>query len=184
MTAGGAGLPAVRARGAGRLAVVVAGMAVAVALSGCSQTGDLSARVAQWASGSGFGSNVGTLLGDGARIDRVVDQGQGSGALKASCGVLEDDASTADGTLPTPDTQLTSALSTAFGDDVAAADLCYDASPADQVALARAVRDVTRADALLESAVQQYSGLTGKVPSTTTTTVPGGGGGDPFGFGD
>lgn len=168
-----------RSAGAG-----VAVAAIAVTLSACSSPASLPSKVAQWASGNGFGGNVGTLLGDGARVDRVVEQGQGSGALKASCGVLEDDASTADGTLPTPDASLTDALSRAFQDDAAAANLCYGASPADQAALARAVRDVTKADALLESAVQQFSGLTGKVPSTTTTTTPGGGDGDPFGFGD
>lgn len=167
-------------------AALVAVLAVtATTLSACGggSSASLSSRVSQWASANGFGSTVGTLLGDGSRVVRVVRLAQGSGSLKASCGVLETDSAKADSLLPTPDTQLTAALNGAITGDATAADLCYSAAPTDTAALDRAVADITRADALLESAVQQVSGLTGHVPSTTTTTIPGGAGGDPFGFG-
>lgn len=167
-----------------RLAAVSAAVALAAGLASCSSPPSLGARVTQWVSANQFGQSVGTLLADNQRIVTVVRQGQGAGALRASCGVLESDASTADGSLPTPDTQLTAALNQAFHDEAAAANRCYGASPAEHAVLQATVRVLTRADALLESAVQQVSGITGTVPPTTTTTVPGGGGGgDPFGFG-
>lgn len=173
-------------RASARAAAGLSCVAVAVVLSACgSSAPTLGAKVSRWSSANGFGSTVGTLLGDGALVQRVVRQQMGSGALKAACGVLETDAATADSVLPTPDTQLTSAINGAITADATAANLCYGASAADQASLQRAVADVTRADALLESAVQQVSSLTGQVPSTTTTTVPGGAtNGDPFGFGD
>lgn len=158
-------------------------VAVATVLASCSTSAPLGAQVAQWESVSGFGSTIGTLVGDGARVVTVVHRGQGTGALKASCGVLEAAASSADATLPAPVTQLTTTLSGAFHDELAAAGLCYGAAPTDRATLTHAIADVVRADAQLEQAVQLVSGLTGKVPSTTTTTTPGGGaGGDPLGF--
>ncbi len=143
---------------------------------------DPGARVVQWMSTSGFGSSVGTLLGDGGHVAEVVHRHLGAGALKAWCGVLESDAASAAGKLPSPDAALTTALDRAYRADQAAATGCYGASPSDTAALARSLADVNTADAYLEQALQRVTGLTGRVPSTTTTTVPGGGGGDPLGF--
>lgn len=144
----------------------------AFALAACSSgSTSVSARVSQWVSSEGFGASVGTLLGDGGRVIRSVELKQGAGALRADCGVLEDDASTAAGNLPTPDQTLTDTLQRAYRTELAAAAACYGASPADQRRLDQALKDVTSADALLEQAVQQVSGVTGRVPSTTPTTT-------------
>jgi hypothetical protein len=173
---------AVVSRRRSRLGVVVGAGVLAVATAACSSASSPGSQVAQWVSANQFGSTIGTLLADGARVERVIAEHQGTGALKASCGVLESDAGTAGGVLPTPDRQLTSTVQAAVRDELDAAGHCYGVAPTDTAALTTADRDIVRADALLEQAVQEISGLTGRVPSTTTTTTPGGGGGDPFGF--
>lgn len=165
-----------------RLAVFGVLASSAVGLAACSNgSASASVRVSQWVSSEGFGSSVGTLLGDGGRVIRSVELKQSAGALRADCGVLEDDASTAAGNLPTPDQTLTDTLQRAYRTELAAAAACYGASPNDRQRLDQTLKDVTSADALLEQAVQQVSGVTGRVPSTTTTTTPGGAdNGDPF----
>lgn len=158
-----------------RLAVVGVVAGSAIGLTACSSaSASASVRLSQWVSSEAFGSSVGTLLGDGGRVIRSVELKQSAGVLRTDCGVLEDDASTAAGNLPTPDQTLTDTLQRAYRTELAAAAACYGASPADQERLDQALKDVTSADALLEQAVQQVSGVTGRVPSTTTTTVPGG----------
>jgi hypothetical protein len=154
-----------------RLALSGALAGATLGLAACSSgSASASARVGQWVSSEGFGSSVGTLLGDGGRVIRSVELRQSAGALRADCGVLEDDASTAAGNLPTPDQNLTDTLQRAYRTDLAAAAACYGASPADRRRLDQALEDVTSADALLEQAVQQVSEVTGRVPSTTATT--------------
>lgn len=171
-------------RGVRRLAAVAALVVAGTGAAACSATAgaDAGTQIAQWMSSSGFGSSVGTLLGDSGHISQVVDRHLGSGALKAWCGVLESDTAKAAGELPSPDAVLTSVLDHAYRSAQAAATTCYGASATDTTALHRSLADLNTADAYLEQAVQRVSSLTGKVPSTTTTTVPGGGGGDPFGF--
>lgn len=171
-------------RSTGLAAAWLAGILVAgVGAAGCGgPAAGQRARVGQWMSTTGFGSAVGTLLGDGTHIAAAVGRHAGAGTLKAWCGVLESDAATAAGNLPSPDAALTSALDHAYQADQAAAAACYGASPSDVTELDRSVSEINVADAFLEQAVQHVSALTGQVPSTTTTTVPGGAGGDPLGF--
>lgn len=169
-------------RRAGRATAAAVVLAVGATVAACGGgNASLRSRVDQWESANAFGQTVGTLLGDSARVRAVVQRGQGPAALRTVCGVLEGDASTAGGTLPTPVVQLTTDLDRAYRDDVAGASLCYGAG--DPATVSRALSAITRADALLEQAVQLVAGVTGTVPVTTTTTTPGGGaGGDPFGF--
>ncbi len=171
-------------RSSGQAAAWLAGILVAaVGVAGCgSSAAGPSTRVGQWMSTSGFGSAVGTLLGDGTHVVAVVRHHAGASTLKAWCGVLENDAATAAGNLPSPDAALTSVLDHAYQADQKAAAACYGASPSDVTELDRSVAEINVADAYLEQAVQHVSALTGQVPSTTTTTVPGGAGGDPLGF--
>jgi len=178
----GGAAPARRLVCRSRCRALLAAGVLAGSLAACSTPSSPGGQVAQWVSDNQFGATIGTLLADGSRVLRVIGRHQGAGALKAACGVLESDAGSAGGVLPTPDQQLTATLQQAVTDDLQAAGRCYGATPADGAALAAAGRAIVRADALLEQAVQEISGLTGQVPSTTTTTAPGGGGGDPFGF--
>jgi len=159
--------------------VVLAG---GLGLSACSSgSSSASAQITQWVNTNGFGSSVGTLLGDGGRIIEAVESNQAPGVLRTDCGLLEDDASSAAGNLPTPDQALTDALEGAYKADLVAANECYSSHAAGAQRLKEAVGSVTKADALLEQAVQQVSSATGRVPSTTTTTSPGGDG-DALGF--
>lgn len=175
--------PALPTRRGARSVVALVLLAVAgLGLSACSGGhSGATAQVEQWVSSNSFGSSVGTLLADGGRVIEAVESNQAEGVLRTDCGVLEDDASSAAGDLPTPDQHLTNDLGQAFKADLAAAGECYSSHAVSPQQLERAVRSVTRADALLEQAVQQVSNDTGKVPSTTATT-PSGGGGDPLGF--
>lgn len=153
--------------------------AVAAGAGACGGGGaSLRTRVDQWASVNAFGQTVGTLLGDGQRVQVVVHEGKGPAALRTVCGVLEADASTAGGTLPTPVTQLTTDLNLAYRGYVAGASLCYGAG--NPATVTRSLAAITRSDALLEQAVQLVTQLTGTVPVTTTTTIPGGGAGVGF----
>lgn len=169
-------------KGRGRRVALVGVLGVLLTLASCSSPANPGPRVQQWVTDNDFGSTIGTLLVDGKRVETVIAGHPTSGALKAACGVLESDAGTAGGVLPTPDQQLTTTLHQAVTDDLAAAGQCYGAAPTATGVLQTSERDINKADALLEEAVQQISSLTGKVPSTKTITTPGGGDGDPFGF--
>jgi hypothetical protein len=169
-------------RARGRRVALVGVLGAAVLLASCSSPADPGPRVQQWVTDNDFGSTIGTLLTDGTRVDKVISGHPTSGALKAACGVLESDAGTAGGVLPTPDQQLTNTLRDAVADELAAAGRCYGAAPTATAVLQTSERDITKADALLEEAVQQISSLTGQVPSTKTTSTPDVGNGDPFGF--
>jgi hypothetical protein len=175
--------PALRTGRGARRVVTSALLAVAgLGLGACSGgPSGARAQVEQWVSSNSFGSSVGTLLADGGRVIEAVESNQAEGVLRTDCGVLEDDASGDAGNLPTPDQHLTSDLGQAYKADLAAANECYSSHAVSPQQLERAVRSVTKADALLEQAVQQVSNDTGKVPSTTATT-PSGGGDDPLGF--
>lgn len=173
--------PEGRCRRSRRLGLGALMVGAALTLAACSGSGKgAAAQVSSWVSTDGFGSSVGTLLGDGGRVIEAVESKQAAGVLRTDCGVLEDDASTADGNLPTPDQALTDDLQQAYKADLAAANECYSSHAVTRQRLEEAVRSVTRADALLEQAVQQVSNATGKVPSTATTTSSGSD--DPLGF--
>jgi hypothetical protein len=143
----------------------------------------VASRVSAWVTSADFGGSVGALLEDSSQIQTVVRRNQGPGALRAWCGVLEDDASTAAGHLPSPVTNLTSQLQTAYRLELSAANLCYGDSTAPPLSsrLTTALRDMTSAEGLMEEALQEVAELDGRVPSTTPAPPSDGPtGGDPF----
>jgi outer membrane murein-binding lipoprotein Lpp len=147
------------------------------ALAGCAgqeQSGKPAAQVSTWVSGAGGGVAIGTLEVDSRNIDLAVSSHDPSAALRTVCALLTNDAQTAIGNLPTPDTQLTNDLNTAYEDAAAAGDDCYRGS------LRRSAAERIKLMPLLATAVDRISAITGHSPSTSTTQPPAGGS-DPFG---
>lgn len=154
-----------------RIASVVLISLVAVGLSSCAgedQIGSAAHRMSEWTNGTGFGGDIGTLIADNQRIPKEVPNG--TGAVHAGCGALEDDAEMANGELPTPDPQVTAWLSEAYGLEGSAGTECYNAGATNPKLLATAYRDMAKAQALYERALIRIQAIDGAVVSTTTTT--------------
>ena len=147
--------------------VVVAGVGTA-SCAGEDQIGTSAHRMSAWVKGTGFGEDIGTLVADNARVPEDVKNG--TGAVHAACGTLEDDADTANDELPTPDYQVTDWLSTAYGLEGAAATECYSAGSTNKKLLAQSARNAKKAEALISRALIRIQSIDGRVPSTTTTT--------------
>ncbi len=155
----------------------------ALALAGCAgqeQSGPPAARVSAWVSGAGGGAVIGTLKVDSRNIDLVLSRHDPAAAVKTVCALLTNDAQTAIGNLPTPDTRLTNDLNTAYEDAAAAGDDCYKGSSGNTSLLRRSSAERARLMPLLATAIDRIAAITGHVP-TTSTTAPATGTGDPFG---
>ncbi len=170
-----------RLRVAGAVALI--GLALGAASCGGGGGTSVAGRVRTWVSSADFGGSVGALLEDSGQIEKVVRLDEGPGALRAWCGVLEDDASTAAGHLPSPVTSVTDQLQRAYQLELAAANLCYGqpTAPPYPPRLTQALKDMTSAEGLMEEALQEVTELDGQVPSTTPAPPSEGPtGGDPF----
>ncbi len=143
-----------------------------VTYSSGSSGGSASEKLRTWANGTGLGQQIGTLQADGARITAVVTQNRGTGAVHADCAVLDTDASTANGSLPSPDTQVTNLLSQAYTLEGDAAGNCYNAGATNHQLLLTSSHQRVRAEALMDQALARITAVTGATVSTTTTTVP------------
>jgi hypothetical protein len=155
----------------GRLLTAAVLVPLAVGASACAgldQTGSASHRMAEWVSGTAFGEDIGTLVADNARVPKDVPHG--TGAVHAACGTLEDDAEQANGELPTPDSQVTDWLSTAYGLEGTAGTECYSAGATNRKLLAESARDTAKADALYLQVLARIRSIDGRSVSTTTTT--------------
>lgn len=155
------------------LGAAAAPLVVALLVSGCAgpdETGTLQHRVRAWELGTQFGQTVGTLYGDGARIDELVQDHHGTGAIHTACGVLQDDAGTADSGLPSPDPTLTTDLNDAVQDEYQAGIDCYQAGAANTSLLHKSAALRSQADRLLKAALARADAITGVDVSTTTTT--------------
>jgi hypothetical protein len=130
--------------------------------------GSPSHRMLAWVSGTGFGEQIGTLIADDQRVPK--DVANGTGAVHAACGTLENDAEMANGELPTPDPQVTTWLSNAYGLEGSAGSECYAAGASNKTLLGRAYRDASRAEALFRQVLARIHSIDGRVVSTTTTT--------------
>jgi len=142
-----------------------------VGLSACAgedQRGSASHRLSQWVSGTGLGDNIGTLIADNERIPKEV--ANGTGAVHAGCGALVTDAEMANDDLPSPDSQVTSWLSQAYGLEGTAGTECYNAGATNPGLLATSQRDMIKAEALYTQALIRIASLDGHTVSTTTTT--------------
>jgi hypothetical protein len=162
-----------------RALVAVAVLAGSLGLSACAgadQQGSLSHRVATWASGTGYGQTVGTLLADNRSVDGVIALRRGTGAIHTACGVLETDSANAYSNLPTPDEQLTQEVELASTREAQAGADCYNGGGTNLSLMRKSARERAQGAAALVASVRLIERLTHRVLSTTTTTQPGGGG--------
>lgn len=124
-----------------------------------------------WVGGSAGGA-VGTLKVDNRNIDLALSKHDPPSAVKTVCALITNDAETAIGNLPTPDTRLTAQLDAAYEDAAAAGDDCYNGADGDGALLDRSARERAKLAPLLDAAVARIESITGRVPATSTTQPP------------
>jgi len=157
------------------VAVVAIGVGAFLSYGNTQHTGSTAAQVRSWVQGSGLGQSIGTLVADTDRVGVAVSEHKGVGVLHTDCAVLVTDAEAANGELPTPDSQLTTLLSSGYTDAYEAGNDCYASGGTDKTLLVRAERERIKAEAELDQAVQLVDQVTHGSLSTTTTTEPGAG---------
>jgi hypothetical protein len=160
-------------------AIVVLFGVLLAACAGQEQSGPPAVRVTTWVNGSGGGAEIGTIRADVANVDYVLSRHEPAGAIRTACALLTNDAESAIGNLPTPDSELTDQLNTAYSDAAAAGDDCYSGVPGNASLLDRSARERAKLPPLLMTAVDRIEAITGRSP-TTSTTAPAGNL-DPFG---
>ncbi len=143
------------------------------ACAGQEQSGPPAARVTTWVAGSGGGASIGTLRVDIANVDYVLSRHEPAGSIRTACALVTNDAETAIGNLPTPDTRLTGELDTAYTDAAAAGDDCYNGATGNAALLARSARERAELTPLLATAIDRIEAVTGHPPPTSTTTPAG-----------
>jgi hypothetical protein len=151
--------------------LVVVTLVSALALTSCAgedQQGSAAHRMSVWVSGTGFGEDIGTLMADNARVPK--DVANGTGAVHAACGTLLNDAQMANGQLPSPDPEVTTLLTQAYGLEGTAANQCYDAGATNDTLLRQSERNSIKAQALYTQAFERIRAIDGKSVATTTTT--------------
>jgi hypothetical protein len=154
-----------------RLLTVALLLLVGVGAASCAgedQIGTAAHRMSVWVKGTGLGEDIGTLMADNARVPKDVKNG--TGAMHAACGTMEDDADMANDELPTPDGEVTNWLSTAYGLEGTAATECYNAGSTNKKLLAESARNAKKAEALYSRALIRIQSIDGRIPTTTTTT--------------
>ena len=159
---------------------VLLGASILAGCAGQDESGPASARVSAWVSGAGGGAAIGTLEVDSANIDHVLAQHQPPAAVKTVCALLTNDAETAIGNLPTPDSRLTHDLDDAYEKAAAAGDDCYKGAAGNASLLRRSASERAALLPLLTTALDRIQSVTGHTPSTSTTQ-PDGSCDDPFG---
>ena len=159
--------------------VLLLGATVLAGCAGPEESGPPSARVSAWVSTAGGGAAIGTLEVDSANIDHALADHQSASAVKTVCALLTNDAETAIGNLPTPDTQLTDDLNNAYEDGAAAGDDCFKGAGGSPSLLRRSAEERKALLPLLTTALDRIASITGRTPSTTTTS-PDGSCPDPF----
>ena len=132
-----------------------------------------------WVRAGGGGTSIGTVEVDSRNITHVIAAHNSAAAVKEACALLTNDAETAIGNLPTPDTKLTDELNTAYTEAAAAGDDCYDGAGSNAGLMAKSARARSRFQSLMDTAVSRIVTVTGATPPTSTTQ-PSGDSGDPF----
>lgn len=121
---------------------VALALAVAsVTLAGCGSVTTTSA-LAQWAHQSNFEQSVSILLSDARHAASALRATSTLNDLHTVCAVLLVDVQSANAALPTPDTQTSKLLSSAYNDLGAGANRCYVADSESR--RERALADLTR----------------------------------------
>jgi hypothetical protein len=169
-----------RTAGAVAAAVAIGSMGLA-ACSAQEQSGTPAHQVTAWVNGAGAGGSIGTVEVDIKNVDLAFHQNDPPGEIRSVCGLLVDDAGTANGNLPTPDQQLSDDLSAAYATAYDAGTDCYNGANGNQKLLATSATLRSKAQTQMNTAIARITAVTGKVPSTTTTTTPAGANVDPFG---
>lgn len=167
---------------AGTAAAVVAVAIGSMALAACAaqeQSGSPAHQLSSWVNGAGAGGSIGTVSVDIKNVNLAFDQHDPPGEIRSVCGLLVDDAGTANGNLPSPDQQLSDDLSAAYATAYDAGTDCYNGSNGDQKLLATSATLRAKAQSQMTTALERIAAVTGKVPATTTTTAPANV--DPFG---
>jgi hypothetical protein len=127
-------------------ALLVAGLM----LSACGTVSSVSA-LRTWVDKSDFRSSMSTLSGDvRSSASALRNASMTASDLHTVCGVLLLDTEEANASLPTPDTQATNLLSSAYTNLGAGANECYDAASPTQ--RARALLSLTKGYAELSEA--------------------------------
>jgi hypothetical protein len=160
--------------GAG-VVVVAIGVGAFLAYGSTAHTGSPAAQVRSWVDGTDLGQSIGTVVGDADRVRVALVEHKGTGVVHTDCGVLLTDAQSANGELPTPDTQLTDLLSSGYALAYDAGNDCYNSGGTNETLAVRATREGIEAEAKLQQAVNLVDQLLGSTLSTTTTTQPGAG---------
>ena len=154
-----------------RTASIVLMLGAALMLTSCAgadQQGSPAHRMSVWVSGTDFGSSIGTLIADNARVPK--DLVNGTGAVHAACSTLLNDAQMAYAELPSPDPDVNQLLNNAYTLEQAAANDCYNAGTTNTKLLAQAEREGIKAEALYNQTLQRIRQIDGKTVPTTTTT--------------
>ncbi len=154
-----------------RTASIVLMLGAALTLTSCAgadQQGSPAHRMSVWVSGTDFGSSIGTLIADNARVPK--DLVNGTGAVHAACSTLLNDAQMAYAELPSPDPDVNQLLNNAYTLEQAAANDCYNAGTTNTKLLAQAEHEGIKAEALYNQTLQRIRQIDGKTVPTTTTT--------------
>ena len=125
------------------------------------------------------GSAIGTVEVDSRNIDQTLAHHDAPASIRTVCALLTNDAETAIGNLPTPDTS-SPTISTPPTRRPAAGNDCYNGAAGRGAAQAVGRRARGQLLPLLATAVDRIESVTGHPPSTSTTQ-PDGSCGDPFG---
>ncbi len=136
--------------------------------AGADQGGSAAQNMSVWTKGTSLGEDIGTLIADNARVPKDVPNG--TGAVHAACATTLNDAEMANGSLPSPDPDVTDLLTKAYGLEGTSANQCFNAGATDKKLLAESARNAIKAEALFQQALQRIRQIDGRTVSTTTTT--------------
>ena len=149
--------------------VLITGCALTLtSCAGADQEGSAAHRMSVWTSGTTLGEDIGTLIGDNARVPKDVPNG--TGAVHAACATMLNDAEMANGSLPSPDPDVTTLLTKAYNLEGTAANQCYSAGATNKGLLTESGRNGIKAEALFEQVIQRIRQIDGRTVSTTTIT--------------
>jgi hypothetical protein len=161
--------------------VVVALLLSSLLVTGCAidRSGPTATQVSDWMTTSGGGAAIGQVEVDGRNVDLAIARHDPASAIRTVCALLTNDAQTAIGNLPTPDSQLTDDLNQAYEDAAGAGTDCYNGASGGAL-LRRSASERAKLVPLLTTAIDRVVATTGHTPSTSTTQ-PSDAGVDPFG---
>jgi len=139
--------------------VAAALVALALSVAACSNmSGDLAQRVAEWSSGASLSANDAQIVADIKAVAVGIKQGE-LAPTRTACAAFVIDAGTAQGELPTPDTQLTNALNDAYTDFAEGAQDCSLATSFSSADFARYRSKLAAGEARLATAERLLKSL-------------------------